>query len=125
MSKIAVFGIDGGTLSLIEQWKEELPTFKKIMEGGVYGELLSTVPALTSPAWPCMFTGKNPGKLGIYDFLSLELNERGMPRVIDSEDYHPLSLWKILNDYGKKNIHMSSDHNHHCDGYDRVAIGGR
>lgn len=102
MSKIAVFGIDGGTLSLIEQWKEELPTFKRIIEGGVYGELLSTVPALTSPAWPCMFTGKNPGKLGIYDFLKLELSEGHMPRVIDSTDYHSSSLWKILNDYGKK-----------------------
>jgi len=102
MSKVILFGIDGGSLKLIEQWKDELPTFKRIMKGGVFGELLSTVPALTCPAWPCMFTGKNPGKLGMYDFLSLELNDEREPRVFSSLDYHSSSLWKILNEYGKK-----------------------
>ena len=91
MTKVAMFGIDGGTLALVEQWKEELPTLKRIMEGGVYGEMLSTVPPMTCPAWASMFTGKNPGKLGMYDFLSLSLN--GIKsRVVDSTDYHSMAL---------------------------------
>ena len=100
MTKVALFGIDGGTLALVEQWKEELPTLKRIMEGGVYGEMLSTVPPMTCPAWACMFTGKNPGKLGMYDFLSFDL-KRAKSRVVDSTDYSSVALWKILNSYGK------------------------
>ena len=101
MSKIVVFGLDGGNIKLIEQWKEELPNFKKIMEGGVFGELESTVPSLTCPAWPCMFTGKNPGKLGMYDFFSLRLSNARASRVFNSSDYYASSVWKILNDHGK------------------------
>jgi len=102
MRKVILFGIDGGSLKLIERWKDELPNFKRIMEGSVFGELESTVPPLSCPAWPCMFTGKNPGKLGMYDFISLQpMQEQGL-RVFNSSDYHNSSIWKILNDYGKK-----------------------
>ena len=33
--------------------------------------LRSTVPPITSTAWPSMMTGLNPGKHGIYDFRAL------------------------------------------------------
>ncbi len=102
MSKVILFGIDGGSLKLIEQWKDELPNFKEIVERGVFGELESTVPAFTCPAWPCMFTGKNPGKLGMYDFFNLQFTEEHGPSVFSSSDYHTSSLWTILNDYGKE-----------------------
>jgi predicted AlkP superfamily phosphohydrolase/phosphomutase len=102
VSKLIVFGIDGGSLKLIEQWRKELPNFQKIMEGGVFGELESTIPPVTCPAWPCMFTGKNPGKLGMYEFLNLQFAEEGGFKPFSSSDYHASSLWKILNDYGRK-----------------------
>ena len=73
MNKLVVFGIDGGSLKLIEQWRDELPNLKRIMEGGVYGELEPTIPPLTCPAWPCMFTGRNPCKIGIYSRISVEV----------------------------------------------------
>ncbi|MBE7472372.1 MAG: alkaline phosphatase family protein [Anaerolineales bacterium] len=31
---------------------------------GCWGELLSTIPPLTAPAWSTFATGKNPGKMG-------------------------------------------------------------
>jgi len=101
MSKVVIFGIDGGSLELIEQWKDELPNFKQIMENGVYGELESTIPPLTCPAWPCMFTGKNPGEIGMYGFSGLQFGDRYGSRMYSSSDYHSSSLWKSLNDYGK------------------------
>jgi predicted AlkP superfamily phosphohydrolase/phosphomutase len=102
MNKVIVYGIDGGSLKLIEQWKEELPNLRRIMRNGVYGELESTVPPLTCPAWPCMFTGKNPGKLGMYDFVNFKFNEGQEPRLFNSTDWHRYAVWKILNDYGLK-----------------------
>ncbi|UCH51028.1 MAG: alkaline phosphatase family protein, partial [Chloroflexota bacterium] len=126
MSKIIVFGLDGGSLRLIEQWKEELPNFKKIMEGGVFGELESTVPNLTCPAWPCMFTGKNPGKLGMYDFVSLRFSNEYGSRVFSSSDYHDSSVWSILNDHGKQvglfNVPMTFPP-HKIDGFIVCGIG--
>ena len=101
MSKVIIFGIDGGSLKLIEQWKDELPNFKKIMENGVFGELESTIPPLTCPAWPCMFTGKNPGEIGMYDFSGLQFGNQYGSRIYSSSDYHSSSLWKRLNDYDK------------------------
>lgn len=101
MDKIVIFGIDGGSLKLIEGWKDELPNFKRIMENGVYGELESTIPPLTCPAWPCMFTGKNPGEIGMYGFSGLQFSDHYGSRIYSSLDYKSSSLWKRLNDYGK------------------------
>jgi predicted AlkP superfamily phosphohydrolase/phosphomutase len=102
MNKVIIFGIDGASLKLIEQWQDELPNFKRIMKSGVYGELKSTFPPVTCPAWPCMFTGKNPAKLGMYYFAELARRGGDDFRLHSSADYHSSSLWKILNDYGKE-----------------------
>lgn len=102
MDKVVIFGIDGGSLKLIEQWQDELPNLKKIMENGVYGELESTFPPVTCPAWPCMFTGKNPGKLGMYDFTKYSVDQEQRFGLNNSLDYSSSAIWKILNTYGKK-----------------------
>lgn len=103
-SKVFILGLDGGSLQLIERWQDELPNFREIMRRGAYGEILSSIPPVTCPAWPCMFTGKNPGKLNIYGFMSDPLNERENIRIHNSSDYSSQSLWRILSDYGKKVI---------------------
>ena len=71
MTKVLLIGLDGATWDLMKPWAEKgvLPTFKKLMEKGVYGDLESTIPPVTIPAWVSFATGKNPGKLGCYDFL--------------------------------------------------------
>ena len=102
MSKVVVFGIDGCLLKLAERWRDELPNLKKFMAGGVYGELESTFPPLTCPAWPAMFTGKNPGKLGMYDFTKHLVSGEQRFGINSSLDYSSSAIWKILNAGGKK-----------------------
>ncbi len=102
MGKTVIFGIDGASLKLIQSWREELPTLKRLMDGGVFGELESTIPPVTAPAWPCMFTGKNPAKLGMYSFTSVRFEKDWELKSSSSRSYHSFSLWKILNSYGKK-----------------------
>jgi len=101
MSKLFILGIDGASLKLIERWQDELPNLRRIMENGVYGELESTMPPITCPAWPCMFTGKNPGKIGIYDFVVPSFSHAG-PTLHSSLSYSAQSLWQILSDSDKK-----------------------
>lgn len=70
--RIIVIGWDGVPPSLAFEMakKGELPEVAKLMAEGCAGPLLSTIPPLTAPAWATFFTGKNPGKHGMYDFLA-------------------------------------------------------
>jgi len=103
--RVMVIGLDGATFDLIKPWADagELPTFKKLMENGVWGELESTVPFATIPAWPSFATGCNPGKHGFYDFFkekdgSYELTVEIYP----SKAIKRPTLWEILSVYNKK-----------------------
>jgi predicted AlkP superfamily phosphohydrolase/phosphomutase len=71
MNKLLIIGFDGATFDLIRPWAEEghLPNLAQLMQNGVHGDLRSTLPPVTSPAWPTFMTGCNPGKHGVFDFI--------------------------------------------------------
>ena len=98
-NRVLVLGLDGATLDIIEPLARSgrLPYFAKLMEEGAWGVLKSTLPPVTIPAWVSMMTGKNPGRLGVYDLLrrqgyGVEPNSRCYSR------HAP--LWHTLNQYG-------------------------
>ena len=103
--KVLVIGLDGATWDLMRPWAEKgiLPTFKKLMENGVYGNLESTIPPITGPAWVSFATGKNPGKHGCYDFVlpGKTLNDK---KPITTKDIHEKTFYETLNEKGKKCI---------------------
>jgi predicted AlkP superfamily phosphohydrolase/phosphomutase len=72
--KVLIIGLDGATWDLLERWAKQgkLPNLKKMMKKGSYGNLESTIPHITPPAWTSMTTGRNPGKHGIFDFMYLK-----------------------------------------------------
>ncbi|MCB0005568.1 MAG: alkaline phosphatase family protein, partial [Anaerolineales bacterium] len=69
--KAFIIGIDGATFNLIKPWAKagHLPNLARLMAGGAHGNLMSTLPPVTSPAWPTFMTGCNPGKHGVFDFI--------------------------------------------------------
>lgn len=69
--KLLIIGIDGATFDLIKPWAEagHLPNLARLMDNGVHAPLASTLPPVTSPAWPTFMTGCNPGKHGVFDFI--------------------------------------------------------
>jgi predicted AlkP superfamily phosphohydrolase/phosphomutase len=102
-SKIFVIGLDGGTLDLIKPWASEgkLPHLAKIIANGSCGKLRSTIHPLTAPAWTSFMTGKNPGKHGIFDFVSLMPNSYQI-RYNNALSRKSSSLWRMLSDADKK-----------------------
>lgn len=64
--KTVILGFDGLCYPYLTTLvnKGELPNFKHIIQNGSYGPLLSTIPPVTIPAWPSMFTGLDIGNLG-------------------------------------------------------------
>lgn len=102
MDKVFVIGIDAGNLELIRKWLDDLPNFSRMLSEGASGKLESTIPSSTMPAWNCMFTGKNPGKFGIYGFILPPSQGEGEYRIASYMYQDSPSLWDILSDEGKK-----------------------
>jgi len=69
--KVLVLGLDGMDPNLLRQFVQRgtMPTFKKLMENGYFGQLATTMPAQSPVAWASFITGTNPGGNGIYDFV--------------------------------------------------------
>lgn len=103
--KVMVIGLDGACMDLIERWANEgeLPYFAKLMKEGTYGRLESVIPTLTIPAWNCMTTGKNPGKIGCFSFLQKSYgsyNFRPYFLLVDKET----DIWDIISFHNKKSF---------------------
>jgi len=77
----------------------KLPTLARLIEEGSSGVLESTLPPVTLPAWVSMMTGKNPGKLGVFDLLRRD-GYGVEPNGYSYGEHAP--LWQILNAYGVK-----------------------
>lgn len=80
-----VIGLDGAGFELIQNWLKEgkLPNLKRMMDEGCSADLESCLPPVTSPNWKCYSTGKNPGKLGIFWWENIDLENRKVYFPID------------------------------------------
>lgn len=68
--KNVIIGIDGGCFEQIFPLikKNLLPNFKKMINDGFYAKLNVTIPPITVPSWPCLFSGITPDQLGFSYF---------------------------------------------------------
>jgi predicted AlkP superfamily phosphohydrolase/phosphomutase len=103
LRKMLVVGVDGGTFDLIRPWSQMgyLPHFAKLLEVGVQGTLMSTIPPITGPAWVSFQTGRNPGQHGIFDWL--KRSQDGYHLVpINAHSVPFPTLWDLLGQHGKR-----------------------
>jgi predicted AlkP superfamily phosphohydrolase/phosphomutase len=67
--RVLVLGLDCASPDLIfHQFKADLPTLNRLMSLGTWGELASSIPCITVPAWSSMLSSRDPGVLGVYGF---------------------------------------------------------
>jgi len=99
--KLLIIGIDGATFDLIHPWIEEghLPNLQRLTENGISGDLASTLPPVTSPAWPTFMTGCNPGKHGVFDFIQPSGSDF---QLVNATRIKQPTLWRRLSDAGYK-----------------------
>ena len=100
--RVLVIGIDGGTWRVLDPFIEEgvTPCLKQLRDAGLHGELTSTIPPLTAPAWSTFQTGVNPGKHGVYDFVELDFENRST-KIVNSRSLKLKTLWEIASEAGK------------------------
>lgn len=100
--RVWIAGLDGATFALIQPWVAEghLPVLQRLMGEGVVGELRSTFPPLTGPAWGSFMTGKTPGRHGVLEFFR---REQGTYRQVlnSARDLDGKTVWKRLSEAGK------------------------
>ncbi|MUV57678.1 alkaline phosphatase family protein [Halogeometricum sp. CBA1124] len=94
---VYVVGLDGADWSLLRRWMDDghLPAFERLTAEGVVGDLESTLPPITFPAWKCYSTGKTPGKLGVYEWFAFERDDCEIT-TNDSSDFRSREYWDVL-----------------------------
>ena len=98
-----IIGLDCATPQLIfDQWRDRLPNLSKLMESGTYGELESTVPPITVPAWMSMMTSKDPGRLGFYGFRNRADYSYDRMSIANSSAVAEDTVWDIASRAGRR-----------------------
>lgn len=100
-----VFGLDGGHFELLTPWIEtgELPTIEGLLKSGVSSDLKSVLPPTTSPNWKAYATGKNPGKLGMFWWENIDVENQRVYYPEERRSHHT-EYWELINDQDKVGV---------------------
>ncbi len=72
-NRMVIIGLDGMPYRLIEDLAENgvMPHTKGIIGRGVFRQMASSIPEVSSVAWSSIITGTNPGRHGIFGFTDI------------------------------------------------------
>lgn len=120
---VYVVGLDGADWSLLRPWADEghLPTVARILDEGASGDLESTLPPVTFPAWKCYSTGKTPGKLGVYEWFAYDRDANEIS-ANDASDFRSSEYWDVLADRGVRSGVVNMPTTHPPDGDEGVFV---
>ncbi|MDZ7342817.1 MAG: alkaline phosphatase family protein [candidate division KSB1 bacterium] len=99
--RVLIVGLDGATFHLLQPLIEQnkLPFFHRLLHEGSSGVLDSDLPVNSAANWASLFSGKNPGKHNIYDYLNYG-NGSYQPQLIQRDSFKTSFVWNIANDNG-------------------------
>ena len=104
--KVAIIGLDGATWTVLDRLLGEghMPTLEAMMKRGAHGELKSTVPPVSAPAWVSIATGKSPGLTGVFDFSSKVPGTYDVTFANSKDLRKNRPLWEIISEQGGRSI---------------------
>jgi predicted AlkP superfamily phosphohydrolase/phosphomutase len=103
--KLMVIGLDSAVPDLVfNQWRDELPNLRSLACGGMWGELRSTHPPITVPAWSSMMSGLDPGELGFYGFRNRKDYSYDGYALANARVVNATRAWDKLSQEGKRVI---------------------
>lgn len=103
--RVLIIGWDCAPPELVfDAFKTDMPNTRCLMEEGIYGQLESTIPPITVPAWMCMMTGRDPGELGIYGFRNRKDYFYDNLYIVNSHTVKVPTLWELLGRAEKKSV---------------------
>ena len=97
LQKVLVIGLDCLTPQLtFGLYLDRLPNLKRLVQMGYWGNLRSSDPPITVPAWTCMVTSKDPGQLGFYGFRNRKDYSYEGLYFANSLAVHEPTIWNLL-----------------------------
>ncbi|WP_416841648.1 alkaline phosphatase family protein [Haloferax sp. DFSO52] len=116
-------GLDAACLPILQPLFDDgaLPTLHRIFSSGVSASLESQIPPWTASAWPSLYTGMNPGKHGVFDFLTFDGYEW---TVINGSHIRERTLWELLDYHGYSSVVVNTPVTHPCRSFDGALIPG-
>lgn len=103
--RVMIIGWDCAAPELVfDAFKDDMPNTQRLMQEGIYGELESTIPPITVPAWMCMMTSRDPGELGIYGFRNRQDYSYDALTIPDAHSINAPTLWDILGETQKRSV---------------------
>ena len=103
--KLIIIGLDCvGADLLFRDLRQDLPNIRALMRHGIWGQLDSTIPCITVPAWSSMLSGRDPGVLGIYGFRNREKHNYDDLSIADSRAVNQKRLWDYVGESGRESL---------------------
>ncbi|MEW5979269.1 MAG: alkaline phosphatase family protein [Acidobacteriota bacterium] len=90
--KTLVIGLDCAAPELLFG-DERLSHVRRLMAQGCYGRLESVIPPITVPAWMCLSTSQDPGRLGVYGFRNRKDHSYSGLGFVTSQSIPHLAIW--------------------------------
>ena len=102
-SRVLLIGLDGATWTLLDPMisSGDLPALASLISGGVKGTLESTIPPVTASAWSSLYTGRSPGRHGVFDFRRRMGSESTKRNWVTPGSIGGPKIWEIAAAQGK------------------------
>jgi predicted AlkP superfamily phosphohydrolase/phosphomutase len=103
--RVLLLGLDcAGPELVFDQLRDELPALSALMRGGTWGELTSSVPCITIPAWSSMLSSRDPGVLGCYGFRNRVDHSYNPMTLATGATIRVPRVWDHLSAAGKQSL---------------------
>ena len=103
VNRVVVIGWDSAPTDLLtDQWLEQMPNLRRLVNQGIAGPMRSSDPPVTVPAWTSMVTSQNPGRLGFYGFRNRKLGEYDGMWIATNAAVKVPRMWDILGEQGRR-----------------------
>ncbi|MDG5819758.1 alkaline phosphatase family protein [Natronococcus sp. A-GB7] len=118
-----VIGLDGVGFPVLDPLIERdvVPNIGRFRDRSAAAPLESQLPPWTPSAWPSIYTGVNPGKHGVYDFLRFD----GYDWTIANRDHvKEHAVWELLSMEGYTSVVLNVPVTHPPRRFDGVLVPG-
>ncbi len=104
VGRVMVIGFDGLDPGRVRNLAAQgrLPNFRRVIEEGLFTDLVTVLPPSSAPAWTSAVTGVNPGKHGVFGFLKQPSPADNAPIVFNTSRQRGFeAVWEVLSVYGR------------------------
>src|SRR6056297_2014786 len=118
-----LLGLDAACLPVLDRLSNAgvIPTIDRLMSDGYVEELESHLPPWTPSAWPSLYTGVNPGKHGVFGFLTFDGYDWD---VVDRTDVKEHALWELIDRQGYRSVVVNVPVTHPAREIDGAVVPG-